>query len=128
MVESTQEISGEHLEAHILQLLHKDGEIKDSEDLVKISHQTSATVDAALKSLLVDEYVALEVIERRKIVLTEEGAGYASLGTPEFQYASALTLDQEFLKTEVEEKVGKELAKIGFAKAMGRKWVQICGE
>jgi hypothetical protein len=32
------------------------------------------------------------------------------------------------LKTEVEEKVGKEVAKIGFAKAMGRKWVQICGE
>jgi hypothetical protein len=32
------------------------------------------------------------------------------------------------LKTEVEAKVGKELAKIGFAKAMGRKWVQICGE
>ena len=32
------------------------------------------------------------------------------------------------LKTKVEEKVGKEVAKIGFAKAMGRKWVQICGE
>jgi hypothetical protein len=32
------------------------------------------------------------------------------------------------IKTEVEEKVGKEVAKIGFAKAMGRKWVQICGE
>jgi hypothetical protein len=41
-------------------------------------------MDAPLKSLLVDEYVVLEVIERRKIELTEEGAGYVKDGTPEF--------------------------------------------
>jgi len=28
----------------------------------------------------------------------------------------------------VEKKVGAQLAKIGFAKAMKNKWVQICGE
>ena len=38
---------------------------------------TPAKLDAAVKSLLVDEYVVLEVIERRKIELSEEGKGYA---------------------------------------------------
>ena len=45
---------------------------------------TPAKLDAAVKSLLVDEYVVLEVIERRKIELSEEGQGYARDGTPEF--------------------------------------------
>jgi len=43
-----------------------------------------AKVDAAVKSLLVDDYVVLEVIERRRIELSEEGQGYADSGTPEF--------------------------------------------
>ena len=30
-------------------------------------------------------------------------------------------------KSEVEEKVGKEIAKIGFAKAMQKKWIQLAG-
>jgi len=65
-----------------------------------------AKIDAALKSLLVDEFVVLEVIERRKIELTEEGQQYARDGTPEFQYASALAVGEETLKTDVEGQVG----------------------
>ena len=45
---------------------------------------TAAKLDAAVKSLLVDEYVVLEVKERRKIELSEEGLGYVRDGTPEF--------------------------------------------
>jgi phenylalanyl-tRNA synthetase alpha chain len=67
----------------------------------------------------------LEVIERRKIELTEEGKGYADNGTPEYQYANALELNVTTLKTEVEAKVGEFVAKIGFAKAMKNKWVKI---
>ena len=89
---------------------------------------TPLKLDAALKSLNVDEYVVLEVIERRILELTKEGAGYAKTGTPEFQYASALTVGEEVSKADVEKKVGAQLAKIGFAKAMKNKWVQICGE
>ena len=84
-------------------------------------------MDAALKSLLVDEYVVLDVIEVRYLKHSEEGAQYAQHGTPEFQYANALPLNEEVPKTTVEEKVGKEIAKIGFAKAMQKKWVQLCG-
>ena len=85
-------------------------------------------MDASLKSLLVDEYIVLDVIERRQIELTAEGAGYADAGTPEFQYASALEVGVEMLKSDVEAKVGAQLAKIGFAKAMKNKWVKLAGE
>jgi phenylalanyl-tRNA synthetase alpha chain len=33
----------------------------------------------------------------------------------------------EVPKSTVEDKVGKEVAKIGFAKAMQKKWIQLCG-
>jgi len=36
-----------------------------------------------LKSLLVDDYVEMEVKELREVKLTEEGSSYASKGTPE---------------------------------------------
>lgn len=123
MVESTLSAE-EQLQQHILSLLQKDSHIADTDKLVSdlISAQT---LDAALKSLLVDDYVVLEVIERRKIELTEEGKGYADNGTPEYQYANALELNVQTLKTDVETKVGDFVAKIGFAKAMKNKWVKI---
>jgi NMD protein affecting ribosome stability and mRNA decay len=76
MVESTptrQGIAADQLESHILSQLAKDGEIKDSESIVELSMQTSETVDAALKSLLVDEYVVLDVIEVKHLKLSAEG-------------------------------------------------------
>jgi hypothetical protein len=41
-------------------------------------------LDKSLKSLLVDDYLVLTVIERKTIELTDEGASYASKGTPEY--------------------------------------------
>ena len=40
-------------------------------------------MDAALKSLNVDEYVDLNVIEKRKVELTGEGLGYLANGSAE---------------------------------------------
>ena len=85
-------------------------------------------LDAAVKSLLVDEFVVLDVIERRELALTDEGKGYAENGTPEFQYASALEVGVETLKTDMDGRVGAQISKIGFAKAMKNKWVKIAGE
>lgn len=82
-------------------------------------------MDKTLKSLLVDEYVVLQVIEKKFIELTDEGASYVLKGTPEFQYASALEVNTPINKAEFDKKVGAELAKIGFSKAMQRKWVQL---
>ena len=105
----------------MLTQLNENGSIADTSDVCKALDLAPAKVDAAVKSLLVDDYVVLEVIERRKIELSEEGAGYAQSGTPEFQYASALQVGVETLKSEVEATVGAQLAKIGFAKAMKNK-------
>jgi phenylalanyl-tRNA synthetase alpha chain len=69
----------------------------------------------------------LDVIEVKYLKHSAEGAAYAQNGTPEYQYAMAAPFDQEVPKATVEEKVGKEFAKIGFAKAMQKKWVQLCG-
>ena len=80
-------------------------------------------MDAALKSLLVDAYVVLNVIEVRFIKHSDEGASYAKDGTPEYQYAIAAPFGEEVPKTQVEEKVGKLIAKVGFAKAMQKKWI-----
>jgi len=112
----------------VLTLLNENEVIADSAVLISEAGNSAAQVDAALKSLLVDDYVVLEVIERKTIELTNEAQGYVENGTPEFQYASALETGVQTLKTDVEAKVGAQVAKIGFAKAMKNKWVKISGE
>ena len=106
MVEARPEMSDEQLQQHVLTQLNEHGQIGDSADLCSTLSLAPAKVDAALKSLLVDEFVVLDVIERRKIELTEEGSQYQREGTPEFQYASGLEVGTEVLKTEVEAQVG----------------------
>ena len=68
----------------MLTQLNEQGEIGDSADMCAALSLAPAKIDAALKSLLVDEFVVLEVIERRKIELTDEGQQYVRDGTPEF--------------------------------------------
>ena len=62
-------------------------------------------VDAALKSLLVDNFVALEVVSKQKIELSEEGAEYATRGNPEYQYTNVLVLNESTPKEAIEAKV-----------------------
>jgi helix-turn-helix protein len=45
---------------------------------------THTDLDKSLKSLLVDDYLELAVIERKLLELTDEGATYADKGTPEY--------------------------------------------
>jgi hypothetical protein len=77
--------------------------------------------------LLVDEYVVLDVIEVKYLKLSDEGVLYEKHGTPEYQYANGLGLNEEVPKTTFEEKLREDIAKIGFAKAMQKKWVQLTG-
>jgi hypothetical protein len=112
----------------VLTTLDKTGKIEDSAAVVADLKIHPKEMDAALKSLNVDDYVKLEVIELKQVELTAEGKGYLEKGTPEYQYTQALEFDQVVVKAEFDEKVGKQLAKIGFQKAMSNKWVQLCGE
>jgi len=116
--------SSEDLQQQILTLLAANEVIAESNTLISETHNAQQ-VDAALKSLNVDEYVELQVIEIKKIELTEEGNGYAQKGTPEYQYANALELGVVTTKKDVEAKVGDLVAKVGFAKAMKNKWVKL---
>ena len=81
-----------------------------------------------MKSLSAEEYIALEVIEKRVIELTEEGTSYAQAGSPEFQFVSAMAMGEQVDMAEMENRVGKQIAKIGFGKAMKQKWIKKEGE
>lgn len=76
-----------------------------------------------LKSLNVDEYVVLEVNERRVIELTDEGKSYAENGSPEFQFVSAMQVGEKVSMAEMENRLGAQIAKIGQGKAMKQKWI-----
>ncbi len=91
----------EHVQTTVLQILKKDGAINNTLDLAKELNITHADLDKVLKSLLVDDYVKLEVLEKKLIELTAEGKGYAENGTPEFQYASLLELNKSTPISEV---------------------------
>ena len=68
----------------VLEIVNKNGQIDDTADLVKELQITKDKLDPVLKSLVALEYLILEVIERRKIELTDEGKSYAVNGSPEF--------------------------------------------
>lgn len=117
----------EEIQNKILKYMEANNTIEDTAVYAKELGIAHTDLDKALKSLLVDDYLVLTVIERKVIELTDEGATYASKGTPEYQYASALVVGVATEKSEVETRVGAEIAKIGFAKAMQRKWIQLDG-
>jgi helix-turn-helix protein len=62
------------------------GEIENSENFGNEKGISKDDLEKVLKSLLVDDYLSLEVIERKIIELTEEGHSYAKNGSPEFQF------------------------------------------
>ena len=108
----------DELQGKILKYLHANNVIEDTAMYARDLGVAHTDLDKSLKSLLVDDYLVLTVIERKAIELTDEGATYATKGTPEYQYASALVNGVVTEKSEVEARVGAEIAKIGFAKAM----------
>ena len=81
-------------------------------------------MDNTLKSLTAEEYIKLNVIERKEIELTDEGKSYAQNGSPEFQFVSNMVVGEVTSMATMEEKVGKQIAKIGFGKAMKQKWIK----
>lgn len=122
MVESH---TDESVQNSILKHLAENNTIEDTLEFAKQLGITHLELDKSLKSLLVDDYLVLQVIERKLLELTEEGASYAEKGTPEFIYASALEVKVPTEKGQADAKVGTEIAKIGFSKAMQRKWIQL---
>ena len=67
----------------MLDELKNSNEIADSDDLVTKLGVTKEKMDAALKSLNVDEFIDLKVIEKRRVELTQEAEGYLKNGSAE---------------------------------------------
>ena len=58
------------------------------------------------------------------IELTEEGLSYSEKGSPEYQFVSNIKLDEKVDLKEMEQRIGQQVAKIGFGKAMKQKWIK----
>ena len=108
----------------ILQFLDKNGKIADSDNFANDNNLARDQLDAVLKSLSSEEYISLEVIERRLIELTDEGKGYVKNGSPEFQFVSAMKVGELVELPEMEKRVGAQISKIGSGKAMKQKWIK----
>jgi len=72
------------MENRILQYLSEHNHIDDTLQFAQRVGVTHTDLDKSLKSLLVDDYLELGVIERKLLELTDEGATYADKGTPEY--------------------------------------------
>jgi len=114
----------EALEKQILGDLDKAGSIENTESYQEEHKLDREELDPVLKSLSAEEYILLEVIEKKLIELTEEGNGYATNGSPEFQFVSAMKHEESVDMAEMENRVGKQIAKIGMGKAMKQKWIK----
>lgn len=68
----------------VLTFLAKNNKIDNTEDFSAKEGVPKEQLDPVLKSLSAEEYLVLEVIEKRLIELTEEGQSYAKNGSPEF--------------------------------------------
>jgi len=120
--------TAEMVEKAVLGTLNSAGVIENSEDYAKDQGFSKEQLEPVLKSLLVENYLVLDVIEKKFIELTDEGNGYAQNGSPEFQFVSKMQVGEQVDMAEMENRVGKQIAKIGFGKAMKQKWIKKDGD
>jgi phenylalanyl-tRNA synthetase alpha chain len=117
------------IEKTVLGFMDKNkGIIENTEDFSMKENIPADQLEPVLKSLLVDEYVVLTVLERKLIELTDEGLSYAKNGSPEFQFVSQMKMGEKVDMGEMENRVGAQVAKIGFGKAMKQKWIKKDGD
>ena len=65
------------VEKTVLQYINDNGEIKNTENFDVDNKLDKSSFDNTLKSLTAEEYIKLNVIERKEIELTDEGKSYA---------------------------------------------------
>lgn len=129
MVESLpQQATSELLANLILQHLAEHETIANTDDFAKTTGTKPADLDSILKSLVAEEYIAVKATDKKLLELTDEGQTYLAKGTPEFQLANAMTLNEPVEKAKLDEQLGAELVKIGSQKALQLKWLKAEGK
>ncbi|GAA5950346.1 hypothetical protein JCM3765_004515 [Sporobolomyces pararoseus] len=127
------------LQATILQTLDQRGTIPDTRQLeltplssvVGPSLEAQNAVKGVLDSLLAKEMITFKQINLDSYILTAEGSQIATSGSHEYLVWSSLppsSSETGLTAKEIEQKVGKEVAKVGQGKAMKNKWITKKGD
>ena len=67
-----------------MKYIQDHGEIANTEKFSEECKVTKDDLDPVLKSLVSEDYIKLDVIEKKLIELTDEGKLYAEHGSPEY--------------------------------------------
>lgn len=86
----------------------------------KLDHDA---VVGAIKSLLADEYVKTENLSTSFYNLTAEGESILAEGSQEYKVLKALE-DAPLCLKDLEDKIGKSIAKIGMGNCMKKRWIK----
>ena len=87
----------------------------------KLDH---SSVVGAIKSLLVDQFVASTDLSTSFYTLTDEGTSILKNGAQEIIVLKALEEAGKLSMPDLQQKVGKDIAKIGMGNCMKKKWVK----
>lgn len=98
--------------------------IEDTYTWSESSGLNHATVVGAIKSLLPEQYVTIENLETSFYSLTDEGDAILANGSQEVLVLKALNEAGRLPISELQSKVGDEVAKIGMGNCMKSKWVK----
>jgi len=119
-------MSVEDSEAAILTFLSSspDATIDDTYPWATSNNFDHAKVVGAIKSLMVEQYVAAEDLKKTFYSLTEEGESVVANGSQEILVLKALNEAGKLSMGDLQSKVGKNVAKIGMGNCMKAKWIK----
>jgi len=111
-------------EAAILEHLSSSETIEDTYPWAEESKLDHLAVVGAVKSLLADDYVAVSDLSTSFCTVSKEADTIVADGSQEMLVLKALTDAGKLSIPELQEKVGKNVAKIGMGNCMKNKWVK----
>ena len=119
-------MSTEDSEAAILTFLSSapDAVIPDTHPWAASNNLDHAKVVGAIKSLMVEQYVAAEDLKTSFYDLTDEGNSVMNNGSQEVLVLKALNESGKLSMGDLQAKVGKNVAKIGMGNCMKAKWIK----
>ena len=106
-MEESKAIDTTTFEKEVLAHLNDNECIENTETYQAEKAITKDILEAILKSLSAEEYIKLDVIERKEIELTNEGKSYATDGSPEYQFVSKMELNESVDLPTMEGRVGR---------------------
>lgn len=111
-------------EAAILKHLSSAEAIEDTYPWAEKANLDHLAVVGAVKSLLADDYVSSSDLSTTFCTLSKEAETIIENGSQEMMVLTALTDAGKLSIPELQEKLGKDVAKIGMGNCMKNKWVK----